>query len=76
MLTVISPAKTLDFETPPTTRRSTQPQFVERSSELVEDARKLDPDGIRELMGVSENIAELNHKRFMDWGAPFSLDHD
>jgi cytoplasmic iron level regulating protein YaaA (DUF328/UPF0246 family) len=75
MLTVISPAKTLDFETPPTTRRSTQPQFIERSSELVEDARKLDPDGIRELMGVSENIAELNHKRFMDWGAPFSLDN-
>ena len=28
MLTVISPAKTLDFETPPTTRKTTQPEFL------------------------------------------------
>ena len=73
MLTVISPAKTLDFETPPGTRKSTQPAFLERSAELVEDARGLSPDEIRALMGVSDNIAELNHKRFMDWQQPFSL---
>ncbi len=73
MLTVISPAKTLDYETPPTTRRSTQPQFLERSAELVDDARKLSPDDIRKLMGVSQNIAELNHERFMNWGTPFTL---
>ena len=66
MLTVISPAKTLDFETPPGTRKSTQPAFLERSAELVEDARGLSPDEIRALMGVSDNIAALNHKRFMD----------
>lgn len=75
MLTVISPAKTLDFDTPPTTRRTTQPQFLERTAELVEDARKLSPQDIRELMGVSENIAELSHRRFMNWGAPFTLDN-
>mgnify|MGYP001817168361 FL=1 len=75
MLTVISPAKTLDFDTPPTTRRATQPRFIERSAELVEDARGLSPADIRELMGVSEKIAELNHRRFMDWGVPFSLDN-
>ena len=73
MLTVISPAKTLDYETPPTTRRKTQPLFLERSAELVKDARKMSPEDIRALMGVSENIAELNHKRFMDWGTPFDL---
>ena len=73
MLTVISPAKTLDFETPPGTRKSTQPAFLERSAELVEDARGLSPDEIRALMGVSDNIAALNHKRFMDWQQPFSL---
>ena len=75
MLTVISPAKTLDFETPPTTRRATQPRFAERSAELVEDARALSPDDIRALMGVSANIAELNHRRFMNWSLPFSLDN-
>ncbi len=71
MLIVISPAKTLDFDTPPTTRRSTQPQFLERAAQLVEDARRLSPADIRELMGVSETIAELNHRRFMDWHTPF-----
>lgn len=75
MLTVISPAKTLDYETPPTTRRTTQPQFLERSAALVEDARKMSPEEISKLMGVSENIAQLNHKRFMDWGTPFTLEN-
>ena len=75
MLMVISPAKTLDFDAPPTTKKATQPQFIERSAELVEDARELSPDDLRELMGVSENIAALNHQRFMNWQAPFSLDN-
>lgn len=75
MLTVISPAKTLDFETAPATRKTTQPRFLARSAELVEDARAMSPDDIRELMGVSEKIAELNHQRFMDWGTPFNLDN-
>ncbi len=75
MLTVISPAKTLDFETPSTTRKATQPRFLERSSALVEDARQMSPHDIRELMGVSESIAELNHRRFMDWHTPFDRDN-
>ncbi len=75
MLTVISPAKTLDFDTPPTTRRSTQPQLLQRASELVDDARRMSPEDIRELMGVSENLAELNHRRFMNWSTPFNLDN-
>jgi hypothetical protein len=75
MLTVISPAKTLDFETAPTTRRSTRPQFLERAAELVKEARELSPGDLRELMGVSDKIAELNHRRFMNWSEPFTLDN-
>jgi cytoplasmic iron level regulating protein YaaA (DUF328/UPF0246 family) len=75
MLTVISPAKTLDFDTPPSTRKATRPRFLERAEQLVEDARALSPDDIRDLMGVSEKIAELNHRRFMNWGTPFTLDN-
>ncbi len=75
MLTVISPAKTLDYETPPTTRKATSPQLLERSEALVQDARRLSPEDIRELMGVSEGIAELNHRRFMNWATPFSRDN-
>ncbi|MCB1687371.1 MAG: peroxide stress protein YaaA [Halioglobus sp.] len=72
MLTVISPAKTLDFETAAPSRRATQPQFLARAAELVEDARELAPDDIRSLMGVSEGIAALNHERFMNWRQPFN----
>ncbi|MEQ8264971.1 peroxide stress protein YaaA [Pseudohaliea sp.] len=75
MLTVISPAKTLDFETAPTTRRATQPAFLDAAAELVEDARGLSPDALRDLMGVSGKIAELNHERFMNWSTPFDLDN-
>lgn len=75
MLTVISPAKTLDYETPPTTRRTTQPQYLDKTARLVDDVRELSPDDIRKLMGVSQKIAELNHARFMNWGQPFTLDN-
>jgi len=75
MLTVISPAKTLDFETPPTTRRATQPEFLAQAEALVSDARALSPADIRSLMGVSETIAQLNHARFMNFSPPFSLDN-
>ena len=75
MLTLISPAKTLDFDTPPHTRKTTQPLFLEQSEALVNDARDMSPEDIRKLMGVSENIAELNHERFMNWGTPFTLDN-
>ncbi|MEH6586917.1 MAG: peroxide stress protein YaaA [Halioglobus sp.] len=75
MLTVISPAKTLDFDTPPTTRKATQPLFLQRAADLVADAQDMNPEDIRALMGVSENIAQLNHARFMNWSAPFNLDN-
>lgn len=75
MLSVISPAKTLDFATPATTRKATQPEFIDRAAELIEDARRLEPADIRSLMGVSEAIAELNHRRFMDWHRPFDRDN-
>ena len=73
MLSILSPAKTLDFETAPTTKKSTQPLFVEQAASLIERARELDPDGIQALMGVSEKIAALNHERFMNWQPDFSL---
>ena len=75
MLTVISPAKTLDFDSPSTTRKATQPEFLDKSASLVDDARGLSPADIRSLMGVSEKIADLNHARFMNWGLPFDRDN-
>jgi len=75
VLTVLSPAKTLDYETPPQTKKVTQPIFLKRAEQLVDDARQLSPDDIRDLMGVSENIANLNYTRFMNWHPEFSLNN-
>jgi len=73
VLSVLSPAKTLDYETQPTTRKSTQPLFIEEAASLVSHAQKMDPEAIQQLMGVSANIAALNHERFMNWQPKFSL---
>jgi cytoplasmic iron level regulating protein YaaA (DUF328/UPF0246 family) len=75
MLIVISPAKTLDYKTTSRTKKASQPEFLERTAQLVEDARRLSPEAIGALMGISDSLAELNHKRFMDWHAPFDLDN-
>jgi cytoplasmic iron level regulating protein YaaA (DUF328/UPF0246 family) len=75
MLIVLSPAKTLDFDSAPVTRKISQPELLARSSSLMDDARKLTPEGIQKLMGVSEPLAQLNHKRFMNWGEPFTREN-
>ena len=75
MLTVLSHAKTLDYETAPITQSATLPRFMDQSALLVEDARGLDPDDIRALMGVSEQIAHLNHERFMNWQSESTSDN-
>ena len=64
MLIVLSPAKTLDYETPPTTKKHSEPEFLQRSAQLVEDARALSPADLRELMGISEALAKKNPERF------------
>jgi cytoplasmic iron level regulating protein YaaA (DUF328/UPF0246 family) len=48
---------------------------MDQSALLVEDARGLDPDAIRALMGVSEQIAHLNHERFMNWQSESNSDN-
>tara|TARA_R100001143_G_C3358995_1_gene134347 strand:- start:1955 stop:2728 length:774 start_codon:yes stop_codon:yes gene_type:complete len=72
MLIVLSPAKTLDYESPLRTRKFTQPAFLDDSEKLVKTMRKYSPDDISELMHVSAKIAELNFSRYLDWEQPFS----
>ncbi|WP_166365507.1 peroxide stress protein YaaA [Pseudomonas akapageensis] len=72
MLTVISPAKTLDFETPPVTARHTQPQYLDHSQELILQLRELSPVQISELMHLSDKLAGLNAARFGSWTPAFT----
>lgn len=75
MLSVISPAKTLDFETPPTTKKVTQPDFLKQSQALIDILRDYSPQQISELMGISDKLAGLNAARFEEWQPPFSLNN-
>ena len=72
MIIVISPAKTLDYESPLPTDRYTLPDFLDDSAELVETMRRYSALDIAEIMKVSMKIAELNHARFADWHTPFT----
>jgi cytoplasmic iron level regulating protein YaaA (DUF328/UPF0246 family) len=71
MLTVISPAKTLDFDTPTVTDAYTQPAHLTQSRKLVRRMRQLSGQELSELMSVSGNIADLNQQRFKKWKTPF-----
>ncbi|MGM0544396.1 MAG: peroxide stress protein YaaA, partial [Pseudomonadota bacterium] len=75
MLSVISPAKTLDFETPPTTQDVTQPDFLDNSQALIDILRDYSPQQISDLMGISDKLAGLNAARFAEWQPPFSLEN-
>ncbi|MCX2890747.1 MULTISPECIES: peroxide stress protein YaaA [unclassified Pseudomonas] len=72
MLTVISPAKTLDYDTPPVTERFTLPQYLDDSQLLIQQLRELSPAQISELMHLSDKLAGLNAARFGSWTPDFS----
>jgi cytoplasmic iron level regulating protein YaaA (DUF328/UPF0246 family) len=75
MLIVISPAKTLDYETPPKTGTFTIPDYLDRSEQLIARARQYSTLDIAELMAVSMKLAELNFERFEQWHTPFTPDN-
>lgn len=67
MLTVISPAKTLDFDTPIRTRRDSDPQFLAEAGELAAIMKTKGPRQLGKLMGISDKLANLNAERYRDW---------
>ena len=75
MLIVISPAKTLDYESPLATSRPTQPALLKKSQQLIDVARDLSPAQLASLMGISDKLAHLNADRFSQWQPPFSPDN-
>lgn len=75
MLTLLSPAKSLDEESPLPTRKHTQPRLLDRAEELVDVMRDKPVDELRELMDISEDLAVLNHQRYQDFTTPFTTDN-
>lgn len=75
MLMVISPAKTLDYESPLATNTYTQPEFLEDACQLVDQLKELEPHQISNLMSISDKLGQLNAERFRNWHTPFTPDN-
>lgn len=72
MIYLLSPAKSLDFDTEVPSLRSTMPRFLADSAELAAVMKKMKPAQLERLMGVSSKLAELNAGRFDDWRVDYS----
>ena len=75
MLILISPAKTLDYETPSTTYNYSIPDYLDKSHELVSVVKQKSFRDLMKLMQVSQKIAELNVERFNQWKLPFTTEN-
>ncbi len=72
MYFVISPAKSLDYETPAPNCKPTQPEFLEAAESLVGVMRDYTPAALGALMHISDKLAALNVARFAEWSRPFN----
>lgn len=75
MLAVISPAKTLDFETPPLIDQHTMPEFLDHSEKLIAKLRRVSKKKLGALMDISADLASLNSQRYQDWKRPFTSEN-
>ena len=72
MLIVLSPAKSLDYKTPVKVKAPTLPEFVSESAKLIAELKKLSPQEVANLMGLSDQLAALNVGRYRDWSKKFT----
>lgn len=75
MLLLISPAKTLDYDSELPRARSSQPRLLDDSEVLIDDLKQLSPAKVSSLMSISDKLGKLNADRFNSWTRPFSNDN-
>ncbi len=75
MLTVVSPAKTLDYESEIPVVESSEPAFLEHSAALIDVLKGKEPWELSEMMSISNDLANLNANRFQQWSIPFTADN-
>ncbi len=72
MKIVVSPAKSLDFESKLPTAKYTQPSFLEHAQKLNKILAKKKPKALSSLMSISDNLAQLNWERNQQFATPFT----
>jgi len=75
MKIVISPAKSLDFESTLPTKKHTEAQFLNKAETIQKTLKKKKPKALMELMDISEKLADLNWQRNQDWSLPFTTEN-
>lgn len=75
MKLVLSPAKSLDYESPIPVKTYSQPQFLEEAEYLVKKLRGLSAGQLKKLMDISDDLAQTNVQRFAQWNIPFTEDN-
>ena len=74
MLFLLSPAKSLDYETPTppaVAKLATVPLFIDRSDDLIRLMRRFDAQGLGRLMNLSASLSRLNVDRYAAWSPRF-----
>ncbi len=72
MITILSPAKTLDYETPDKVADTTIPQFTTQTNQLIRILKKKSVEEIKDLMHISDNLAKLNRDRFKSFSKEYT----
>ncbi len=75
MLIVISPAKKLDYASSIEAPLLTQPALLDHAEELSQGLKKLAPQDVSSLMGLSDKLGALNYERFQEWQTPFNANN-
>ncbi|MCG1035620.1 peroxide stress protein YaaA [Polaribacter sargassicola] len=75
MKIIISPAKSLDFDSKVPTNLYTQPRFLDQSNKLNKKLKTLSKNKLSELMKISDDLAALNYERNQSWQTPFTTEN-
>ncbi len=75
MKIVISPAKSLNFETEASTSEFSQPVFLKEAERLSKILKKKSARSLSKLMSISPALGQLNYERNQEWSRPFDLDN-
>ena len=67
MISVVSPAKTLDYETEAPSVGYSVSEHLAESRKLMRELKVLGPEDLSSMMGLSEKLADLNFERNMNW---------
>ncbi|HKL07724.1 MAG TPA: peroxide stress protein YaaA [Bacteroidales bacterium] len=72
MITIISPAKTLDYYNTIHTNKYSQPELLDDSEILAEALKKFSKNELAKLMDINPDLASLNYERYLQWKKPFT----